>query len=46
VPLRPYERESIFARQGYLFDPSSQNLIAIRATLAGIYDPGNATFMP
>jgi hypothetical protein len=46
LPLRPYERESIFGRQGYLFDPASQTLIAIRATFAGIYDPGKATFMP
>lgn len=46
LPLRPHERESIFGRHGFLFDPASQNLIAIRATFAGIYDPGKVTFMP
>jgi hypothetical protein len=46
MPATPYELESIHARQGYLFDPVSQTLIAIRAVFAGMYDPGKASFMP
>jgi len=46
MPTTPSSLESIHGRVGYLFDPVSQNLIAIRALFAGMYDPGKATFMP
>ena len=45
MPTTPYSLENIFGREGYLFDPVSQNLIALHVTFAGIYDPGKATFM-
>lgn len=44
--VAPYSLESIHAREGFLFDPASQNLIAIRAVFAGIYDPGESVFAP
>lgn len=46
MPVFGSELESIHTRQGYLFDPSSQTLIAIRAVFAGMYDPGKAAFAP
>ena len=46
MPTTPYSLENIFGREGYLFDPVSQNLIALYVTFAGIHDPGKATFMP
>lgn len=46
MPTTPSSLENIHGRVGYLFDPVSQNLIAIRSLFAGMYDPGKATFMP
>jgi hypothetical protein len=46
MPVSPYGLENIHGRKGFLFDPASQTLIAIRASFAGIYDPGKETFMP
>ena len=40
------DSKTSMAGEGFLFDPSSQTLIGIRATFAGIYDPGKETFMP
>jgi hypothetical protein len=46
MPMGPSDRERVHSREGYLFDPASQTLIAIRSVFAGMYDPGKATFMP
>lgn len=46
MPMSPSGLENVHRREGYLFVPSSQTLIAIRTTFAGIYDPAKATFVP
>ena len=46
IPVFGTEIENIHQRRGFLFDPSSQTLIAICAVFAGVVDPGKAVFMP
>ena len=46
MPMGPSDRERVHSREGFLFDPASQTLIAVRSVYAGMYDPGKASFMP